>query len=282
MFTKASRDKLVENYNYLLKHSQEPLTTFLDYLRHSYVIDNIILLLIGSMHKNDTKELLEKCHPLGMFNSISALCVATNPEDLYNLVLIDSPVAPYFKSCITAQDFDEVNIEIIRNTLYKKYYEHFYEFCKTLGEPTKSVMGRIIKFESDRRIITLTVNSLDTDLSEDNRLRMYPTTGLLYPYYTAPLANAKDIDEVKTLINSSGTYPFFSTYDGSDKSLENVFFEHEVKLNRETFMSQFQYGLFYSYIKLMEHETRNVTWIAECIAQRQKAKINNYIPIFDS
>lgn len=82
----------MDNYNYLVKHSIGTLAKFMDYIRHSYVIDNIILLLVGSMHKNDTSELLNKCHPLGMFDSITALCVATNPEELYNLVLIDSPI----------------------------------------------------------------------------------------------------------------------------------------------------------------------------------------------
>lgn len=48
------------------------------------------------------QELLEKCHPLGMFDSISTLAVASNMRELYRLVLVDTPLAPYFSESLTA------------------------------------------------------------------------------------------------------------------------------------------------------------------------------------
>ena len=30
------------------------------------MIDNVILLLTGTLHERDTRELLDKCHPLGL------------------------------------------------------------------------------------------------------------------------------------------------------------------------------------------------------------------------
>ena len=65
-----------------------------------------------------------------------------------------------------------------------------------------------------------------------------------------------------------------------EKTLEDKFFEYEVNLNRNSFLYHFNYGVFYSYVKLKEQENRNIVWIAECIAQGQKAKIDNYINIF--
>jgi V-type H+-transporting ATPase subunit d len=79
-------------------------------------------------------------------------------RELYRLVLVDTPLAPYFSECITSevktlqpfvlsinveivkyilvesftcivQDLDDMNIEIMRNTLYKAYLEDFYKFC---------------------------------------------------------------------------------------------------------------------------------------------------------
>jgi V-type H+-transporting ATPase subunit d len=56
------------------------------------MIDNVILLITGTLHERDTMELLEKCHPLGMFDTIGALSVAHNVSELYNTVLVDSPL----------------------------------------------------------------------------------------------------------------------------------------------------------------------------------------------
>ncbi len=64
---------------------------------------------------------------------MEAIHVASTPAELYNAVLVDTPLAPFFESCINEQDLDEMNVEIIRNTLYKSYLEAFYEFCKAAG-----------------------------------------------------------------------------------------------------------------------------------------------------
>ena len=54
------------------------------------MIDNIILLITGTLHERDTHELLQRCHPLGVFDTMPALCVATNVEELYQSVLVET------------------------------------------------------------------------------------------------------------------------------------------------------------------------------------------------
>ena len=59
------------------------------------MIDNVILLITGTLHERDTHELLERCHPLGVFDSMPALCVASNVEELYHTVLVETPLGAY-------------------------------------------------------------------------------------------------------------------------------------------------------------------------------------------
>ncbi|CAL9224768.1 unnamed protein product, partial [Arabidopsis halleri] len=70
---------------------------------YGHMIDNVVLIVTGTLHERDVQELLEKCHPLGMFDSIDTLAVAQNMRELYRLVLVDTPLAPYFSECLTSE-----------------------------------------------------------------------------------------------------------------------------------------------------------------------------------
>ena len=75
----------------------------MDYCTYGYMIDNVVLLVSGSLHDRDVGELLEKCHPLGMFDQLAALAVASNMQELYQLVLIDTPLAKYFEGSLSRE-----------------------------------------------------------------------------------------------------------------------------------------------------------------------------------
>jgi V-type H+-transporting ATPase subunit d len=56
------------------------------------MIDNVVLLITGTLHKRDVFELKEKCHPLGLFETMESITVGQSVSDLYLEVLIDTPL----------------------------------------------------------------------------------------------------------------------------------------------------------------------------------------------
>ncbi|QSS55113.1 vacuolar ATP synthase subunit D [Histoplasma capsulatum var. duboisii H88] len=306
-------EKLVAEFRYIQAQATGSIARFMEYLTYGYMIDNVALLITGTLHERDTRELLERCHPLGWFETMPVLCVATNIEELYNSVLVETPLAPYFKGSISHQDLDELNIEIVRNMLYKNYLEDFYRFVNSepglKGSPTSEVMSEALEFEADRRAINITLNSFGTELSKAERKKLYPEFGKLYPEGSLMLSRADDVEGVALAVSGVGDYKAFFDAVGlsqggaggaggagsiggaglgnmagggsSDgRSLEDMFYQKEMEISKLTFTRQFTPAIIYAWVKLREQEIRNITWIAECIAQNQKERIGNYISVF--
>ncbi|CAL5218444.1 g125 [Coccomyxa viridis] len=268
-------EKLVDDWNKLRVNADEPLAKFLDYCTYGHMIDNVVLIVTGTLHERDVHELLDKCHPLGMFDSIATLAVASSMRELYRLVLVDTPLAPYFSESLSAEDLDEMNIEIMRNTLYKAYLDDFSAFCNKLGGTTGDVMGNLLSFEADRRALNITLNSIGTELTRDDRRKLYSNFGLLYPHGHHELASAEDFDQIRNAMEKCPPYQalFNKLGYGESQMLDKVLYEEEVRRLTDTFEQQFHYGVFYSYMRLREQEIRNLMWISECVAQDQKSRI---------
>ena len=265
-------DKLVAEFRYLQAQATGSLAKFMEYLTYGYMIDNVALLITGTLHERDTRELLERCHPLGWFETMPVLCVATNIEELYNSVLIETPLAPYFKGSLSYQDLDELNIEIVRNTLYKNYLEDFYHFVNNhpdlAGTPTSEVMSEVLEFEADRRAINITLNSFGTELSKQDRKKLYPEFGRLYPEGTLMLSRADDVEGVGLAV--SGVHDYKTYFDivgmggssgagnmaggtgGEGKSLEDMFYQKEMEISKGAFTRQFTHAVVYAWVKLRE------------------------------
>ena len=63
----------------------------------------------------------------------------------------------------------------------------------------------------------------------------------------------------------------------SERSLEEQLAEREVTMCKLAFAYHSTFTPLYAWTRLKEQELRNVRWIAECIAQKQKQHISHYI-----
>jgi len=279
---------MIRQFKFIRSNSCQPLTKFLDYISYGYMIDNVVLLITGAMHDRNVAELKSKCHKLGFFPAMEAIAVGDlSVEEIYNIILIDTPLAQYMHGCLDESKegkITEKQMEVVRNTLYKGYLEDFDRFCTTvLGGITGELMHNILQFEADRRSINITLNSFGTLLDKETRAKLYPSLGALYPEGIEKLALADEQEDVvKTVLQYGREYSKYVSALGTgneERSLEDAFFEHEVRINQLSFEQQFHYAVFYSYFKLKEQEIRNILWIAECILQDHKAEINQYTPL---
>merc|ERR1719157_440555 len=194
----AAIKKLVTEFKYIRTQAVDPLSTFLDFITYEYMIENIMLLLKGALSGRDINELLAQCHPLGMFKESTMRSIpsfepnARGFADLYQTVLVDTPVGPYFAMFLQETSekgggevrnvIEEVEIEIIKSSLLKYWIEDFAQYCNKLGGDTAEIMGELLKVRADTNAINITLNSFGTSLNEpamriSDRKRLYPSVG---------------------------------------------------------------------------------------------------------
>jgi V-type H+-transporting ATPase subunit d len=298
--------KMVTEFFYFRHNAVEPLGQFMEFITYEYMIENVMLLLRGTLSGRNVNELIAQCHPLGMFKESTMRNIPSfeaNPRgyaDLYETVLVDTPVGPYFQAYLDQSAsalgaasevrhvLEEVQIEILKNSLMKLYLEDFYSFCEGLGGDTAEVMCGLLRARADRAAINITLNSFGTPLNdatmrETDRKRLYPSIGELYPAGTDLLSKVDDEAKLGQALSSypqyNAIFEKFLNSSPEEFSIDDEFYKREVQMYELAFENQMHFGCVYAYVKLKEQEIRNLVWISECILQRRKDQISNFIPV---
>nr|AFK43390.1 unknown [Lotus japonicus] len=140
-------------------------------------------------------------------------------------------------------------------------------------------MSDLLAFEADRRAVNISINSIGTELTRDDRRKLYSNFGLLYPYGHEELAVCEDVDQVRAVMEKYPPYQsiFAKLSYGESQMLDKAFYEEEVKRLCLAFEQQFHYAVFFAYMRLREQEIRNLMWISECVAQNQKSRVHDSV-----
>merc|ERR1712066_781584 len=317
-------EKVADEFRFLKAQTREPLTTFMDFIAREKMIDNVCMIIQGALNNKAPVELQEKVHPLGIFEGMRLIMSETFDvqggfDDVYRIFLVDTPIGPYFEEYLKEagsgkdeQAFAGVetsqvggiltkqDLEIMKATLKKAWLEDFYGFVEGLGGTTAESMGHMLKMEADFRVLLVTLNALNTDLSTESKLQdrnaLYPSFGYLYPEGTKELRKVWNetttraalepfakylhlFDQVKQFYESEGEA---NRGNKGFQSIEDLIYAENVHMYEMAFEQQYHFGIFYAWVKLREQEVRNIRWIANMIILNTKDHIDDTIvPIFN-
>ena len=290
------KKKLADEIDQVQSVAGPELDKFIEMIRHKYMIDNVINIIEGIKNKTDKNVIESRNEPLGFLKEISGLLKLDYKkiEDLYEDVLIDTEVGVYFskfleevlassdnKNVQTINNFlQALKPEEIKNYLKKIWLEYFYHFCKTLNPTTSEIMEDLLKYEADCQTIQIVYNSLayNNQFQEEERKKVIPYFGFLYPETTTQLIKCNSLEQLKQILQPFPDYyelvkeipdpkkvDEFGLQTGL-KTLDDVMFKESMKRYSIAFEQQFHFACFYAYIKIKEQEIKNIMLLADMIS----------------
>jgi V-type H+-transporting ATPase subunit d len=275
---------VVAQFRELREGADRALGKFLDFISYEYMLSNVLKLIAATRNGRDSLEILSRMHPLGLFPGIASLAAATSVEEMMDTVLVDSPIGRFFQTS-QMKDLDELSFEFVRAVLQKNYIEAFYDYCESLGGETATWMCSVLEFEADRLVMTIAANTAGMhDLSPDDRRKMFPSIGSLASAHDE-LSSVDSIEQLAERLKFCGFHDWAELLgDGArtgEKSggFEKRLVERAVGVYKTLMTRQFQYGVFYGWMKLKELEVQNLIWISECVMQGIKDSVHDYVHI---
>ena len=218
------KEKLMNEFQYLISNSAYPLNQFLIMMLHRYQIDNVVFVIEGLKSHRSIEELMRTADPLGRFPELKNIQPIDGDDyaSLYQSVLVDLPVGVYFRKFlneVTAGAASDENVEMttkfiseamqdyslqqIQLRVKKIWLHEFYDFCtKELSGTSSRMMDDLLKFESDLMTLQIIENSRSysglVDARGDSERRKYISkVGYLYPDRSEDLNKATSMKEMQ-------------------------------------------------------------------------------------
>lgn len=209
------KKKLANEIEYVQQVSGPQLQKFIQLIRHRYMIDNVITII--ECNKNGSRDDVtrSRMEDLGYLPEIEGLLKMKMQkiDEIYEDVLMDTEVGCYFfafldkelknsenkQISIVQNALQDLKPEKIKNSLKKIWLENFYLFCQTLPDTSRELMMNLLEFEADCQAIQIVYNSLAFDNSnqEEERRKMIPFFGKIYPIITGQMIKANSFDMLK-------------------------------------------------------------------------------------
>jgi len=208
-------EKAAEEFQMLRAHSVEPLSTFLDFITHEYMIDTVVSImsfvnrsegLATAAVLEEVQKATEQAHPLGRLDPATERALAgfsASSSDLVELVralLVDTPVGCYFEDfllkVLSPEDFgraDGISAALAEQPIYllehatkRIWLERFHGWCEAQGGETAHFMCAYLEWEAARRSISMADTAIaEGVVKEEQRPEVleacFPAIGPLHP-----------------------------------------------------------------------------------------------------
>lgn len=239
------RERLFAQFRNLQAQAGSELRQFLQFIVAEKMIDNVVSLIQGVVNRKPMEELLANADPMGWTPEMRALLTydaSAGYDELYRSVLIDTPVGRYFANYLQqrgvgggggggmgghgnpssgahpnamggggGQQFQDMDLEIMRACLKKAWLEDFYDYChRRLSGSGQELMEKLLSREADFLVIAVTLNSLNSPMSGSTQLldksALFPHFGNLYPNGTDALRKAYNDATIRAALESHSLY----------------------------------------------------------------------------